>query len=177
MARKRTRGRGEPREGPYVGLEVHEDMRLVRRSWVVQRIGWGVMAALLLAALLGLFGTGPLSRATATAPGGAVTLDYDRFGRYLGPATLLIRVGPGAAPGGVRSIGSREADPEGPADPGAVRGAGTGGDCGRQPHRGPGAGPPRAGPGPARAPSGGCPPGGPGAVPGATRLAGRGLGP
>jgi hypothetical protein len=50
-----------------------------RREWIVQRIGWAVLALLLLAGALGVFGKGPLadqSLSNATA-----RLDYERFVR------------------------------------------------------------------------------------------------
>ena len=56
------------------------------RSWAFQRFGWLLIAALVLAALLGVFGSGPLS--SASTEGVRVRLDYDRFAR-LGQSTKL----------------------------------------------------------------------------------------
>jgi hypothetical protein len=58
---------------------VREDMRFQRRMWVIERIGWLVLAAITLLALLGLFGTGVLSKRTIGA--GSLTIEYDRFER------------------------------------------------------------------------------------------------
>jgi hypothetical protein len=78
-------------------LEVAQDLEFQRRSWTVQRIGWVVMALVIVAALLGLFGPGPLSSATAGEQGGALWAEYRRFGRYASPSTLRIHLGTGAA--------------------------------------------------------------------------------
>jgi hypothetical protein len=48
------------------------------------------MALIVLAALLGLFGNGPLSY--ATAEGGALHVEYDRFLRHQAPQQLRLRV-------------------------------------------------------------------------------------
>jgi hypothetical protein len=58
---------------------VREHMRFQRRMWVVERVGWVVVAAIVLLALLGLFGTGVLSKRSIEA--GSLTVEYDRFER------------------------------------------------------------------------------------------------
>jgi hypothetical protein len=47
----------------------------------MQRIGWWVMGATLVAALLGVFGGGPLSKAEVVVPGANVRLQYERLVR------------------------------------------------------------------------------------------------
>ena len=74
------------------GLQLPEDMAFQRKSWRVERIGWAAMALLLVAALLGLFSAGPLSKGTAQDPAGLVQIAYDRFQRYLAPGTLRVTV-------------------------------------------------------------------------------------
>jgi len=59
---------------------VEDDMALHNKGWVVQRIGWAFMFLFLLAALLGLFGEGPLSSRTVQA--GHIKVEYERFCRY-----------------------------------------------------------------------------------------------
>jgi hypothetical protein len=71
-------------------LQVHENLVFERRLWRVQRIGWIVIAALLLLALAGLFGNGPLSHAVASA--GTLQVSYERFAHADAPATLRIDV-------------------------------------------------------------------------------------
>jgi hypothetical protein len=77
-------------------LDIDQDMTFQRRSWIVQRVGWSVIGAAIAAALLGLLGSGPLSRSTAVAPG-AFAVGYERFVRYEDPETLAIRLEPEAA--------------------------------------------------------------------------------
>ncbi len=79
-------------------LEVDQDLDFQRRQWRVQRIAWVTMAAIVLVALLGLFGTGPLS--DASAEHGSLRLDYGRFDRKRAPAVLRVDVAAGAAPEG-----------------------------------------------------------------------------
>lgn len=59
---------------------VEDEIALHKKGWVVQRAGWMVMLLFLLAALLGLFGEGPLSAKKAKA--GNIEVDYQRFCRY-----------------------------------------------------------------------------------------------
>lgn len=61
-------------------LPVEDDISLHRKGWIIQRIGWVLMFVFLIAALLGLFGEGPLSRKKIKA--GNITLEYERFCRY-----------------------------------------------------------------------------------------------
>ena len=81
-------------------LELSQDLDFQRRSWRVQRIGQGLMLLVVLAALLGLLGGGPLSRATAGAANAPLQVDYGRFVRHGGPTQMDIRLQPGAAHGG-----------------------------------------------------------------------------
>lgn len=77
-------------------LEVPQDLRFQQGSWTAQRLGWALLALLLLAALLGLFGAGPLSRATSGAQDGPLWAEYHRFWRYKYPMSLRIHFGPEA---------------------------------------------------------------------------------
>ena len=56
--------------------------------WRRERIGWMLLAILLLAALLGVFGAGPVSRTSVSA--GEVHLEYDRFVRRSAPTALQV---------------------------------------------------------------------------------------
>jgi hypothetical protein len=69
-------------------MEVETDLKFQRRVWRAQRIGWLVIGAAILAALLGLFGTGPLSR--ASTDGGGLRVEYDRFARREQPMRLRL---------------------------------------------------------------------------------------
>jgi hypothetical protein len=78
-------------------LEIEQDLAFQKRIWCVQRIGWVLIALILAAALLGLFGSGPLSRAEVSTPDGAVQLSYSRFARALAPMRMRLTVQPGLA--------------------------------------------------------------------------------
>jgi hypothetical protein len=78
-------------------LEIGQDLEFQRRAWVVQRIGWGVMALLVLAALIGLFGPGLISSAAIGEQGQPLRVEYNRFVRNQSPTSLTIQIGPGAA--------------------------------------------------------------------------------
>lgn len=77
-------------------LQVEEDLDFQRREWRVQRVGWVVVALLLLATLLGLTGPGPLSRATAGSEGAPLRAEYNRFGRHHAPGTVRFELSPEA---------------------------------------------------------------------------------
>lgn len=80
-------------------LELAQDLAFQRQQWRVQRIAWAGMAVLVLAALLGLFGRGPLSRTSASTAGVPLTIDYDRFVRAGDRTDLVLHLGPGSADG------------------------------------------------------------------------------
>jgi hypothetical protein len=77
-------------------LQLDQDIDLQRREWRVQRVGWYGLATFVLAALLGVFGKGPLSHAAAGASG--LSVEYERFVRAGAPSRLTIEIPP--APGG-----------------------------------------------------------------------------
>jgi hypothetical protein len=71
---------------------VREDMRFQRRAWRLERVIWGCLGLILLAALTGLFGEGPLSEVNAASPDGALTVSYDRFQRESRIARFVVRL-------------------------------------------------------------------------------------
>ncbi len=73
------------------GLEFREGHGVSPLEKRLHRVGWLVFAALLLAALAGLLGPGPISSRTAEA-GPALSADYQRFVRNHAPADLRIWV-------------------------------------------------------------------------------------
>lgn len=77
-------------------FEIDQDLAFQRREWMVQRVGWWVLVSFVLAALAGLFGGGPLSRARAGTVG-RFSIEYERFGRV--GATSLVTVRDHAALG------------------------------------------------------------------------------
>jgi len=72
-------------------LEISEDYGFQRREWRWQSVGrWGLIA-IIVAALAGLTGKGPLSRSHAESNDGACSVNYDRFLRNHDAATLQIQ--------------------------------------------------------------------------------------
>lgn len=71
-------------------LQLDEDEHFQRRDWAAQRVAWAVFALVLLAALLGLFGSGPLSTASRTIEGAQV--QFERFGRNGRPMTMTFDI-------------------------------------------------------------------------------------
>lgn len=61
-------------------LPIEDEISLHRKGWIIQRIGWALMFAFLIAALLGLFGEGPFSKKQIQV--GSINVEYERFCRY-----------------------------------------------------------------------------------------------
>ncbi len=61
-----------------MSVQVKQNERFQRREWRLERIGWALVGAFVVAGLIGLLGTGPFSWATATSNEGLVTVDYQR---------------------------------------------------------------------------------------------------
>ncbi len=75
-------------------LEINQDLDVQRRTWTLQRIGWAGMALIVLAALAGVFGDGPLALTEVTDDRQIFRLWYDRFGRYEGESVLQLVLAP-----------------------------------------------------------------------------------
>lgn len=69
-------------------LNIRDDVVFERRQWFIQRLGWALMTLVLLLALAGLFGGGPLSRTSATS--GTLHTEYERFVRANSRATVHV---------------------------------------------------------------------------------------
>lgn len=81
-------------------LELEQDERILRREVVLERVGWVVLTAFILAGLIGLLGAGPLSARSDTSPGGLVTVDYDAIGHHEADNSLILRFAPDAVQAG-----------------------------------------------------------------------------
>ena len=76
-------------------LQLEDNMASHRTEWRVQRIGWVLWGAVLIAALLGLMGPGPLSSQESSAADGSLSLKFDRFLHYHHPTQLELLLRPG----------------------------------------------------------------------------------
>ncbi|MBI3127160.1 MAG: hypothetical protein HYZ11_06120 [Candidatus Tectomicrobia bacterium] len=72
---------------------VNEDFRAQLREWRVQRALWILLILILISALAGAFGGGPLSRAVAGDAAESFWLEYERFGRYKSTSLLKVHAG------------------------------------------------------------------------------------
>jgi hypothetical protein len=84
------------------GLQLEERLDFHRRNSLVQRIAWCLLALLLIAALLGVFGAGGVFAEARVIGEGGVELRYDRFARRSASSTLLLRLGEAGAGSQVR---------------------------------------------------------------------------
>jgi hypothetical protein len=83
-----------------MGLQVEQHDAFQRREWAAQRIGWVLMALLVLAGLLGLLGgPGVLSSSTATGADGALQVEYQRLGHLEADDVVNVTVAPDAVTG------------------------------------------------------------------------------
>jgi hypothetical protein len=91
-------------EPQHVGtLQIDQDLVFQNRTWKVQRIAWAVLGLAILAGLLGVFGTGVASHATAGGAG-ALLLEYERFECWGAPAKLRLHLEPSAEAGGAARV-------------------------------------------------------------------------
>ncbi|HXH06764.1 MAG TPA: hypothetical protein VNI83_09250 [Vicinamibacterales bacterium] len=89
---------------PRRPLVLDEDLAFQRRVWTIQRIGWVVLALLVVAGAFGLFGGGPISRASTGDPAGRLAVEYERFCRREATTTLTVRLREPRAPEGAASV-------------------------------------------------------------------------
>lgn len=85
--------KAQPRKGQEDGIEVDEEIRFQRLSWTVQRVGWGLIAATLVAGALGLLGLGPAARHRITIDG-TLEVEYYRIARRYAPLELRFSARP-----------------------------------------------------------------------------------
>ena len=73
-------------------LELEQHLPFLRREWVVQAIGLWLLAAFVVLAAGGVFGSGPASRAVISAPD--LELQFDRFVRASRASELRVTLAP-----------------------------------------------------------------------------------
>ena len=80
-------------------LEIDQDLAFAQGSWTLQRAGWLGMSVVLVLALAGILGSGPLSRDEVSLPG-LLRVEYQRFARYQAPQALTAHLEPAVTRGG-----------------------------------------------------------------------------
>jgi hypothetical protein len=85
-------------------LELDQDLEYQQREWMAERISWVVWLLLLLAALLGILGSGPVSNATAGSQDGPLWVEYQRLARHRSPTTIIVHTRPEIAQDGTLQL-------------------------------------------------------------------------
>jgi hypothetical protein len=84
-------------------LEISDDLKFTRLSWKAERIGWLVLAAVLVAGILGLLGSGVFSSATAGEAGAPLRVRFERFAHFEADDRLTVTFRP-QVHGGLSSL-------------------------------------------------------------------------
>lgn len=83
-----------PAQTSIAELESPDKITHQRREWLIERLGWGVIAAILAAGLLGALGPGLLGTREATSSDGALRAKYSLVERYDAPNVLELWLTP-----------------------------------------------------------------------------------
>jgi hypothetical protein len=75
-----------------MAIDLQDDIAFHRANWRAERIGWGLILAIILAGVFGLTGRGPLG--TTTVGDTTLMVNYDRVMRNDAPGKARIRIGP-----------------------------------------------------------------------------------
>src|SRR5688572_13477954 len=84
--------------------DIENEIGFQRRTWAVERFGWGVMGLVIMAALAGAFSGGALSRRTTSDESGALRIEYDRLLRLSSEHTWTFDVAAPATAGAALQI-------------------------------------------------------------------------
>jgi hypothetical protein len=80
----------EHSDSPRFGLDTPRQQSIQRCEWIAERLGWVVMTSVVLAALVGLLGPGPLSSRVVRSPDGHLQVEHNAIERYDAPCKLII---------------------------------------------------------------------------------------
>jgi hypothetical protein len=72
-------------------LRIEADLAYQHRTWRVQRIAWLAFILVIVGALAGVFGSGPLSSTSAGTPTEGLSIEYERFARLNARTTIVVR--------------------------------------------------------------------------------------
>ncbi|WP_312601946.1 MULTISPECIES: hypothetical protein [Pseudomonas] len=75
---------------------IQEDLCVQKRIWMIERIGWYLLCAIVILTLLGLFSKGPLSHTEIQSPDGELIIVYERFARNGASMPVTIKAKAGA---------------------------------------------------------------------------------
>jgi len=71
---------------------IKENVRWIRREWLIQRVGEYLLIVLVILGACGLFSKGVLSNGTTQSPDGTIRVEYERFGRVQSNMDMTIRL-------------------------------------------------------------------------------------
>lgn len=77
-----------------IDLDSSENEAIQAREWKMERIGWLVTAGIILVALLGFLGPGPLSKRKKASSDGRLLVEYHAIPRYAAPEKLVLHFRP-----------------------------------------------------------------------------------
>ncbi|MES2605445.1 MAG: hypothetical protein V4603_10945 [Pseudomonadota bacterium] len=86
------------------GLCVDEDLCQQEKLWKIERISWGVLLLIVIAALAGLLGHGYLSKRTAGSAEAGFTIEYQRFERHQLQSQFTLQLTPEAVQQGTTRL-------------------------------------------------------------------------
>jgi hypothetical protein len=75
-------------------LDINQDLPVQILTWNIQRAGWAAMGFIVVLALAGLFGHGPISQVREGSLQEGLQIEYERFGRQQSPASVRISARP-----------------------------------------------------------------------------------
>jgi hypothetical protein len=78
-------------------LESGENISFQQGWWALERIAYPVFLLLILGGLAGVFGRGPLSRASASGSDPMQRVEYERFARFRTPTAMIVHAAPASA--------------------------------------------------------------------------------
>jgi hypothetical protein len=83
-----------PEETTTTALDDPKNLHIQAREWMVERVAWFAVAGVLIAALVGLLGPGPLGKRTLASSDGRLSIQFYLVERYEAPSELRIRFRP-----------------------------------------------------------------------------------
>jgi hypothetical protein len=86
------------------GVDLNQDMDYQRREWRAERIAWVFFTLVIVAALLGLLGQGPLSKARAGDPDAGLELIWERIDRNHAPTQMTLMLSPAVIQNGTARV-------------------------------------------------------------------------
>src|SRR5690625_1718489 len=81
-------------------LDIEQDARFQQREWRIERVGWVLLTLFIVAGLVGVLGTGPLSWTTARSPHGVVAVAYQRVTHHEADDSIELTFSPEAVQDG-----------------------------------------------------------------------------